>query len=67
MPSSPEQIQSCPPVSDLFSASGPSAVEQIASIANSAGDLEVVDFTEMGKFYTMPTPPTLERLSKSKG
>lgn len=55
-PSSPKQNQGHPPVSDLFSASGPSAVEQIASIADSASDLEVVDFAEMGKFIGVSEP-----------
>lgn len=56
VPSSPKQIQSRPRVPDLFSASGLSAVEQVASIADTANDLEVVEFAEMGKFVGVLEP-----------
>ena len=47
----PRQIQPRPPASATFISSGPSAAEQIESIADgSKDDLEVVDFTDMDKF-----------------
>ncbi|KDR84798.1 hypothetical protein GALMADRAFT_53483 [Galerina marginata CBS 339.88] len=57
-PVSPRQIQPRPPTSANFIASGPSAAEQVESIADgSKDDLEVVDFSDMGKFVGVPDAP----------
>lgn len=53
IPTSPQPrlIQSRPSVSSNFISSGPSAAEQVESIADGSKDeLEVVDFSDMGKF-----------------
>ncbi|KAF8887947.1 hypothetical protein CPB84DRAFT_1786485 [Gymnopilus junonius] len=50
----PRQIQTRPPASATFIPSGPSAIEQVESIAGgSKDDLEVVDFTDMSKFVAV--------------
>ncbi|KAF9557882.1 hypothetical protein CPC08DRAFT_32029 [Agrocybe pediades] len=46
----PRQIQGRPSGSATFIASGPSAAEQVETIADKQDDLEVVDFSDMGKF-----------------
>jgi len=51
---SPHQIQSRPQVSATFIASGPSAAEQVETIAGGQDDLEIVDFSDMGKFVGVP-------------
>ena len=56
-PTTPKQIQTRLPAAITFSSSGPSAAEQVASIADAAKDLEVVDFTELGKFVGIPESP----------
>ena len=50
-PPPPPPIQSRPPATPTFIAPPPSALEQVESIADGAqDDLEVVDFSDMGKF-----------------
>ena len=50
-PQQQQQIQSRAPATPNFIAPPPSALEQVESIADGAqGDLEVVDFSDMGKF-----------------
>ena len=53
-PTTLKQTQTRLPATVTFSSLGPSAAEQVASIADTANDLEVVDFTELGKFVGIP-------------
>lgn len=57
----PRQIQiRQSPVSTNFIASGPSLAEQVETIADgSQEDLEVVDFSDMGKFVGIPESPEM--------
>ncbi|KAF8971529.1 hypothetical protein BDZ97DRAFT_1786963 [Flammula alnicola] len=58
-PPTPRQTQTRQPASANFIASGPSAAEQIETIADgSKDDLEVVDFSDMGKFVGHTTADT---------
>jgi serine/arginine repetitive matrix protein 2 len=62
---SPAQIQSRLPTSTSFTDLAPSAAEQVASIADTAGDdLEIVDFSDMDKFVAVQVPS--EELSGAK-
>ncbi|KAJ3500314.1 hypothetical protein NLJ89_g9855 [Agrocybe chaxingu] len=54
-PQLPKQIQPRLSTSTNFVASGPSAAEQVETIADgSKDDLEVVDFSDLGKFIGVP-------------
>jgi len=54
---SPAQVQSRLPTSTSFTDLAPSAAEQVASIADTAGDdLEIVDFSDMDKFVAVQVP-----------
>jgi hypothetical protein len=57
----PRQIQTRQsPASANFIASGPSAAEQVETIADgSQEDLEIVDFSDMGKFVGIPETPEM--------
>lgn len=63
---SPAQIQSRLPTSTSFTDLAPSAAEQVASIADTAGDdLEIVDFSDMDKFVAVQMPSEESSNAKS--